>query len=247
MMEFKGKILVISKSGQFPQSHLSDSFPSLLGERFIYPSRCSDLLKQFRKKWAEICMNGADWRQLISAYRPFSQEIWKQLSIASKKQFLRHLSHIWNRYRHRMSPESALLIQDFSTRQRLKLMSGSIKNIVKEENGKLRAFFLNTKVGSIESISADHIVNCSGPEYNLLKRSEGLISSLIENGLVLADSLGMGLKLEDKEFLAGNNEGKIFALGALLFGERFEITSVPEIRDQAAAIADIIISSQAEG
>lgn len=56
----------------------------------------------------------------------------------------------------------------------------------------------------------------------------------------LATCVNMGLKIENKEILGGT-QGKIFALGSLLFGEKFETTAVPEIREQALSIATTII------
>ncbi len=246
---FQGNILVVSKSGRFPQSHMEEQKP--LAKKSLIeslPSSCLSLYKQFKEDLDRFQLSGCDWRQIIDAYRPQASKLWTNLNLTSKKQFLRHLFSLWNQHRHRMSPESVGVINEMILKNQLKIAQGIIQNIEESPDKKfcVQVSFKESKNPEQRQkiISADYILNCSGPEYDLSKRQDPFFQSILSKGLIFPDDLGLGLKLDRNEILASSNQGQLFALGSLLFGEKFETTSVPEIREQASSIANIICTNQ---
>jgi uncharacterized NAD(P)/FAD-binding protein YdhS len=79
--------------------------------------------------------------------------------------------------------------------------------------------------------------NCTGPLHSIEHTRDPLLRSLLDAGEVAPDRLGMGLAV-DENSRAG--ERNIWALGPLTKGRYWEIIAVPDIRVQAAAVAEDI-------
>jgi uncharacterized NAD(P)/FAD-binding protein YdhS len=63
-----------------------------------------------------------------------------------------------------------------------------------------------------------------------------LLKQMMDDGLIAADELGMGLAVD-----GGSRAGEgVWALGPLTKGAYWEIVAVPDIRGQAAAVAEDI-------
>ena len=65
-----------------------------------------------------------------------------------------------------------------------------------------------------------------------------MAQALINDGLIKASTTGFGLDAD----IDGRVGDQIYTLGALAFGERLETTAVPEIRQQAERIAELIVA-----
>ena len=78
--------------------------------------------------------------------------------------------------------------------------------------------------------------NCTGPLHSIARSKDPLLRSLLDTGRVRPDQLGIGLEV-DQACRAGD---RLWALGPLTKGRYWEIIAVPDIREQAAAVADDI-------
>jgi uncharacterized NAD(P)/FAD-binding protein YdhS len=67
-----------------------------------------------------------------------------------------------------------------------------------------------------------------------------MLRGLLERGLGRADAHGIGLDVDEHSRTAGAD--RLWALGPLTKGRYWEIVAVPDIRVQAAALADDIAS-----
>ncbi len=85
---------------------------------------------------------------------------------------------------------------------------------------------------------------CPGPECDYRKFQDPLIVNLLLSGLVRPDPLVLGLDIAANGALI-DTEGKasqfLFTLGSPQKGYLWETTAVPEIRQQAAAIAQELL------
>jgi uncharacterized NAD(P)/FAD-binding protein YdhS len=74
-----------------------------------------------------------------------------------------------------------------------------------------------------------------------------LIETLIASGLAQEGPLGLGVKTDYPRFnlLDGNGrpQENVFVIGPVLFGERFETTAIPELREQADLIAGQLLET----
>ncbi len=76
--------------------------------------------------------------------------------------------------------------------------------------------------------------NCTGPLHSIERTRDPLLRSLFDSDQIQPDQLGIGLDV-DENSRAGE---RLWALGPLTKGRYWEIIAVPDIRDQAAAVAD---------
>jgi len=81
-----------------------------------------------------------------------------------------------------------------------------------------------------------YALNCTGPLHSIGRTRDPLLRSLLGHGSVASDRLGIGLDV-DENSRAGE---RIWALGPLTKGRFWEIIAVPDIREQAAAVAEDI-------
>ena len=78
--------------------------------------------------------------------------------------------------------------------------------------------------------------NCTGPLHSIDRSKDPLLRSLLDAGEVTPDHLGIGLEIGGT-CRAGEH---LWAMGPLTKGRYWEIIAVPDIRDQAAEVADDI-------
>jgi uncharacterized NAD(P)/FAD-binding protein YdhS len=78
--------------------------------------------------------------------------------------------------------------------------------------------------------------NCTGPLHSIARTRDPLLRGLFDTGQVRADHLGIGLDADDRSRVGD----RAWALGPLTKGRYWEIVAVPDIREQAAVVADDI-------
>jgi uncharacterized NAD(P)/FAD-binding protein YdhS len=86
----------------------------------------------------------------------------------------------------------------------------------------------------------DWLVNCAGPTLDFRGPRHPLLRSLLRQGLVYPDPLGLGLKVTPDLSLVradGRANDRLFALGPITKGTFWETTAVPDIRVQGQALA----------
>jgi uncharacterized NAD(P)/FAD-binding protein YdhS len=208
----------------------------------------ASLLRGVRREIAAA--GGADsWRSVMDALRPFTAELWGSLRAADRQRFLRHLRPWWEVHRHRMAPAVADAIEDLVARGRLAVIAGRIKALAPDETGVTVA--LRRRGGDRdESLRVARIIDCSGPQYDFARIDSALVRGLLANGTVRADPLGLGLAVTrdgaviDRWDVASR---RIYALGPVTRGTFWEITSVPDIREQCWALAALLARRLAAG
>jgi len=95
-----------------------------------------------------------------------------------------------------------------------------------------------------ELMEVSRIINCTGGESDPAKSKDLMTQHLLADGLAQADPLRLGLMTDDTGALIsadGAASKTIFTLGPLRRGMLWESTSIPEIRVQAAALAEVLL------
>ena len=238
-LHYQGRFHFISKHGIFPEVHPGHLLPAHADFRLEdLPSRLSDLI-HFFKQQLEQCKE-KEWMQVVDAFRHCTQAFWQALPLPTKKRFMRHLFFLWNKHRHRMSPQSYDLVRLYENSQALTLTAGLIQEVTPLSHEALRIKYISRETTELKEEEVDCVINCTGPDYRIMHHPDSLIQSLLKKQVILPDELQLGLKVLQKEKLAGKGEGKVYALGTLLFGELLETSAVPELRIQAQSIAQDI-------
>ena len=89
------------------------------------------------------------------------------------------------------------------------------------------------------------VLNCTGPADGYADSRSCLYSNLLKRGLAVADELGLGIQAT-ADFVVvergGGHSQHLLALGPPLKGVLWETIAVPELRNQAFRVAEVIVA-----
>jgi uncharacterized NAD(P)/FAD-binding protein YdhS len=221
---FSGRILAASRRGLVPRAHVS---PAAAPLEWRPPARLSELVRAVRTR--------EPWRASVDGLRPHSIALWRGLSEAEQRRFLRHLRPWWDVHRHRIAPPVAARIQGMRDSGRLEIAAARVVRVegrwvtlARRGGGEIRRRF-------------DAVINCTGPEGDIERIRDPLIRNLLESKRARPDRLGLGLDVDSDSRLAGSwPSPALYALGPLTKGAFWEMVAVPDIRGQAAGVARAI-------
>jgi uncharacterized NAD(P)/FAD-binding protein YdhS len=224
------RVQALSRHGLLPQVHrgqpvagLASWLPAL--SETAGPVGLADLMWQVR---AAVSDRPDCWRDVIDGLRPHVPSLWQRLDSRDKRLFLRHVARYWEVHRHRMPPATARRMAELRTTGRLSVIQGRV-TAVTEDHGHLRV-----------RLTAGWLINGTGPATDITSSSDPLLRDLLSYGLARPDALRLGIDADPGGAVldaSGRPSGTIFTLGPPLRGLWYETTAIPEIRDQAAALA----------
>lgn len=219
------KIVALSRRGLAPRAH-ADFNPAPVNSVEL-PQGLRPLFRWVRRRSAEI-----GWRAAIDSLRPHSHALWQALSDGEQRRFLRHARPWWDVHRHRVAPEVAAIIAQMVAEERLEIVAARIVAVDNTPDG-LRVQFRRRSTNEIETETFGFAFNCTGPLHSITHSRDPLLKSLLSAGQVRPDHLGIGLEV-DGNCRAGKH---LWAMGPLTKARYWEIIAVPDIREQAAAVA----------
>jgi uncharacterized NAD(P)/FAD-binding protein YdhS len=185
------------------------------------------------------------WQDVVDAVRPHIPDLWRRLPDRDKRLFVRHVARYWEVHRHRMPPATARRITELRCTGRLSVLRGRVTG-VSGTPGPARLRIRVDQDGSVTDLPAGWLINATGPGTDLTRTADPLLRDLLSRGLARPDPLRLGLDATgDGAVLdaAGTPSPTLFTLGPTLRGIRYESTAIPEIRDQAAALAGRLIAA----
>ena len=94
-------------------------------------------------------------------------------------------------------------------------------------------------------MAAGWLINATGPAADVTATTDPLLRGLLDSGLARPDPLRLGIEADAGGALlnvSGTSSASIFTLGPPLRGQLYETTAIPEIRDQAAALAGRLLA-----
>jgi uncharacterized NAD(P)/FAD-binding protein YdhS len=224
----QGKILALSRRGLAPRGH-ADFSPAPIAHNEL-PNSLRGLFRSLRRRSAEV-----GWRAAIDSLRPHSHALWQGLDQEEQRRFLRHVRPWWDVHRHRIAPEVAATVARMVAEGRLEIVAGRIVAAV-ELADELNVQFRRRGAETVQGASFAYAFNCTGPLHSIVRSKDSLLRSLLDAGEVSPDHLGIGLQVGGS-CRAGEH---LWAMGPLTKGRYWEIIAVPDIREQAAEVADDI-------
>jgi uncharacterized NAD(P)/FAD-binding protein YdhS len=226
----RGKIVALSRRGLIPRSH-ADFEPAPVEFDEVPSGKVRGLLRWLRRRSAKV-----GWRAAIDSLRPHSHALWQSLDADQQRRFLRHARPWWDVHRHRIAPEVAGTIARLIAEGRLEIIAGRI--ITARDTGPGLEVELRRRGASLpQTMHFAFAFNCTGPLHSIARTRDPLLRSLLDAGHIRPDHLGIGLEVD--EFSRAGRE-RLWALGPLTKGRYWEIIAVPDIREQAAAVAEDI-------
>jgi len=238
---FQGQIVSISPNGFniLPHRHNGLSYTKLV-EEIGDKTSLFELVKLFNKHMKLIREYGLSAEPLIDSLRPLTQTIWKRLTMAEKRIFMSRLRHLWGVARHRIPLHIHDKLQQLRIEGRLHIVSGKLLDIIENE-GNIIALFYDKKQKQSVQLAVSRVINCTGPETDLLKLDDNYLKNALLKGIICQDELKLGINADPDTFEALNPAGKIqtglYIMGSNLKGLLWESTAVSELRVQAEKIA----------
>lgn len=239
---FTGPIVAVSRRGLLPTAHAPvRPWPSPNIEQADLIS-LPRLLRRIRTEIAAARASDADWRSVLDALRPITDDIWSSLPTAERARFLRHLRPYWDVHRHRMAPPVAAAIDDEIVRGSLTVRAGRILSIVDEPAEALVRWQPRRAVYP-ETMRVQCILDATG-FGTITGTRDPLLMRIIDRGLARPGPFGLGLEADAEFRLCGSKARQmLWTVGPLLRGVQWECTAVPDIRNSAARLAAIVATT----
>lgn len=239
---FKGDIYSISPNGFniLPHRHNGLNYTKLV-EELRDDLSLHELVKLVNKHIKTVREYGATAEPIIDSLRPHTQRIWQSLTEKEKAIFMARLRHLWGVARHRIPLHTHDKLQQLRIDGRLHIKAGKIIDL-QEYDKFIAVEYLDKKENTIKTIKVSRIINCTGPETDLMNLDENFLKNCLLKGILTQDKLKLGIKTNTKSFQIMSPEGKLhpnlFTLGSTLKGELWESTAVNELSKQAKELAE---------
>jgi uncharacterized NAD(P)/FAD-binding protein YdhS len=227
----RGQIVALSRRGLAPRGH-ADFQAAPVEQDGLPNGDLRAVLRWLRRRSAEV-----GWRAAVDSLRPHSHALWQGLAPDQQRRFLRHVRPWWDVHRHRIAPQVADTVARLIAEGRLQIVAGRIQS-ARFAGDQLEVEFRRRGAPAPQAMQFAYAFNCTGPLQAITHTRDPLLRSLLDADVVHPDHLGIGLQVDEHSRAAARE--RLWALGPLTKGRYWEIIAVPDIRDQAAHVAEDI-------
>jgi len=239
----QGKIYAVSRRGLLPLTHRSTKpYPAFLTPDTA-PKTIRDLLRCIRSEVQTAAQQGYDWRSAIDSLRPITQQLWQQLGRVEQQRFLRHATPYWDVHRHRIAPEMGDVVREMLESGQLTITAGRIQDYQAAPDG-VAVTVRDRQTQTNRVLQVSRAVNCTGVQIDYRQLPQSPIANLRAQGLIRPNEIGLGLDTAaDGAVLdaRGNRSSRLYTLGTPRRGDLWETIAVPELREQARALAATVL------
>ncbi len=236
---FTGPIVALSRRGLRPHRHL-EGLPRPKPVLAKPAPELSELVG-----WARGEARARDWRLVVDSIRPITQMMWASADADKRARFLRHLRPFWDVHRHRLAPEVADRIDALVASGQLSFRAGKIARVAVEHDG-LAVSWLPRGEDALTVTRAARMINCTGPQGDLLRSSDPLVKRMLASRRISPDALRLGLDIDRDGHVVdakGRPSEHILAIGPMTRGDLWEVVAVPDIRIQVSALARRLVNA----
>ena len=197
------------------------------------------LTREMRVLAEDVELRGGDWREVVTAARGVAPLLWQRLAVPERKRFLRHLHCYWDVHRHRLPPSSWSALNELRRSGRLVVHAGRILDM-DPVGRRVKVTWRARGTDAAATLLVDRVVNCTGPHYDIRHTRERLLRSLLSQGMVAPDPIGVGIMTDQFGALvdaSGRVARNLYYIGPMLRPRYWEITAVQELRTHAEQLA----------
>lgn len=230
---FPGRIVALSRRGLAPRAH-GPREPMVAPGEALEPG-CTAMLRRVRARSDEI-----GWRSAVHELRAVTTSLWAGASQTERRRFIRHLRAWWDVHRHKLAPAIGARIEALQAEARLAIAAGKLVSVEAVESGAAVRFRPRGR-DAVETLRVARIVNCTGPELDIVRAGEPLLAALLGAGRIRPDPLAIGIDV-DTACRALGADGRpdetLSVIGPVTRGAFWESVAVPDIRGQAERVAE---------
>ena len=243
-----GQVLAVSRRGLRSTVHADVTARALAAEQIPFGAPLSELTGWLRTLVRLCEAEGKGWRSAIDSLRPHTRRLWQSMDLHQRKRFLRHARPWWEAHRHRMAPTVALMIGNLIADNHLHILAAKVMKLEKT-GGVVRATLRKRGTQDLQRHDVARVFNCAGLSDDLRRSTNPAIQALFSRGLARPDPMSLGLDVSNDNALLslnGKTSQRIFAVGPVARGAFWEITAVPDIRQQCFDLAGHLAKTLAE-
>jgi uncharacterized NAD(P)/FAD-binding protein YdhS len=241
-----GTIHVVSRHGLMPLPHAAhghidvdlDAFNALSLARRARHLRMVARAAQSRNE---------PWQWLMDTLRAHNVRGWQTLSETEQRRFLRHAARYWDVHRHRIPMVAEQTIQRLRHSGQLQIHRGRLDATTYREP----RFEIGIEHhGRRDVLRAGRLIDCTGLQSDISRVDHPLMTALRGAGIVQRGAHGIGMATDSDGALIGRDgagAARFYTLGSARIGQLWESVAVPELRQQAAALARRIVGTQGSG
>ncbi|MCB4771229.1 FAD/NAD(P)-binding protein [Ancylobacter sp. Lp-2] len=233
------RIRMISRGGRLP---LVDA-PGLPCDPLdpIPADTVRGMMTALRAAISDHAERGIPWQSVFDAFRARAGDIWLALSNDERRRFLRHLRSPWLVHRHRLAPDIARQMEKLQAEGRVEIIAARVLGGEPTPEGyALRLHRRGRPMEAGETLETDWVINCTGPDEHYSRSRIPLVQSLLSCGVARPGPFGLGLDCDHRHRLVdadGQAHAGLYLVGPPGRGRFWEVTSVPNGRDQCVNVA----------
>ncbi len=236
------RIYVLSRHGLVPpeQTNFQRVPVPFAARRLAAATSIRRLVADTRQLVREVEQRGGDWRTAVSAVRHEAPSLWRALPTTERRRFLRHVRTYWDVHRHRLPGSVRARIEALHASGQLKLHAGRIVEVEAMPSGDLNAHWRPRGHTLPLTLRVSEIANCTGPDYDVRRSTDPLLSTLAARGTVAPDELGLGMRTGAYGVVIGSRgqtERRLYYVGPMLRATHWEATAAAELRTHAEALS----------
>lgn len=236
----------ISRHGLVPPSQTQFAHAGCKGDSATLLRAASfsalTLFRSARQLAEDTEQRGGDWREAVTFIRNIAPALWHRLPVREKRRLLRHVRPYWDVHRHRLPTETLAKLTHLRRREKLHVHAGHLLGF-ETVSDQVRVTWRPRGGRKSQTMLADRVVNCTGPDYDVRRSREPLMRSLLAQGLAVPDAHNLGIRtgaygaLIDARGLAATN---LFYVGPMLRADYWEATAAQELRGHAERLASYL-------
>ncbi|MEA9557931.1 FAD/NAD(P)-binding protein [Xanthomonas nasturtii] len=239
----RGAVHVVSRHGLLPLPHAHGAAADFDPQPLLALSLRARM-RALRQHTRAALAQGLPWQSVMERIRPLSQALWQTLSVADQRRFLRHVVRYWDVHRHRIAAPVHAQLQAMQTRAQLQLHRARL-DVAFEVGACVRVSAGAASAGHALQLDVQTLVNATGVEMRVQAMRNPLLQQLLGQGIATAGPHGIGVDTAADGSLLdadGRANPRLRVIGSLRIGSLWESLAVPELREQAAAIArDVLV------
>ena len=244
----RGPIVAMSRRGLLAKPHRRVDAMRIEEAEVPFGSGIGSLLRWLRGRIDRHIAAGGDWRSVIDGLRPHTQRLWRELPLSSKHRFLEHARAWWDVHRHRMAPEVEVRITEAIYGGRLTPMAAKLISAETDRTGATVNYRRRGET-RLHRMHVGAIVDCTGIVKDPRATANPAVRSLLELGLARVDPLRIGIET-DRNCAIIDRDGvpsrRLYAVGPLTRAAFWEISAIPDIRNQCAELAALLVRADEE-
>lgn len=237
----RGRIHVLSRHALLPMPHAPHATAGF-DAKTLFGLSLRQRMRTLRKAVREAGQAGIPWQAVMECLRPHGQALWRSLSPADQRRFLRHVVRYWDVHRHRVAAQVHASVQALVADGRIRLHRGRVREVATA--GPRVRMSARMRDGRIDQFDVDAVINATGMEMRAQAMRNPLLSDLLGKGLAVAGPHGIGIGSDDEGRVVdaeGRARPHLRVLGSLRIGDLWESTAVPELRGQAEAAVQSLL------